>query len=107
MDNPEGSVKIHRRLREVESVESSAYLKQQLFNFHVGSDVCLQQFWCTVSRQIYGLWDAHFESMSEDYHHDILDHARVEQLVLRDISNFLESMGKKLTCIISRPFLTM
>lgn len=62
----------------------------------MGSDVCLQQFWCTVSRQIYGLWDAHFESMSEDYHHDILDHARVEQLVLRDISNFLESMGKKI-----------
>lgn len=49
-----------------------------------------------MSRQIYGLWDAHFESMSEDYHHDILDHARVEQLVLRDISNFLESMGKKI-----------
>lgn len=40
------------------------------------------------------LWDKHFESMAEDYRHSHGSSALVIQLVLRDISNSVRSMGK-------------
>ncbi|XP_062230350.1 uncharacterized protein LOC133928088 [Phragmites australis] len=43
---------------------------------------------------IRGLWENHFEAMSQDYRCTHNDAAMVEQLVLRDIRNVVHSMGK-------------
>ncbi|XP_062208911.1 uncharacterized protein LOC133910581 [Phragmites australis] len=43
---------------------------------------------------IRGLWENHFEAMSQDYRRTHNDAAMVEQLVLRDIRNVVHSMGK-------------
>jgi hypothetical protein len=42
------------------------------------------------------LWDKHFDSLSEDFSRDNGNKALVEQMVLRDISFHLMSMGKEL-----------
>jgi hypothetical protein len=43
---------------------------------------------------IHGLWDKHKESFSEDYSRNNPNTAAVEQMVLRDIRDLLQSMGK-------------
>jgi len=43
---------------------------------------------------IRGLWDKHKESFSEDYSRNNPNMAAVEQMVLRDIRDLLQSMGK-------------
>ena len=40
------------------------------------------------------LWDNHLDSMSEDFHRTCDNSSIVEQMVLRDISYHLTSMGK-------------
>jgi hypothetical protein len=42
------------------------------------------------------LWDKHFDSLSEDFSRDNNNKVVIEQMVLRDISFHLMSMGKKL-----------
>jgi hypothetical protein len=41
-----------------------------------------------------GLWDKHLEAMGEDYHHNNPCKKEVEQFVLIDIRDMLQSMGK-------------
>jgi ATP-dependent DNA helicase PIF1 len=41
-----------------------------------------------------GLWDKHLEAMGEDYHHNNPCKKAIEQLVLIDIRDMLQSMGK-------------
>jgi hypothetical protein len=41
-----------------------------------------------------GLWEKHFNAMSEDYRRDIPSKVEVEQKVSIDIRNMLQSMGK-------------
>jgi hypothetical protein len=43
---------------------------------------------------IRGLWDKHKESFSEDYSRNNPNTAAVEQMVLRDIQDLVQSMGK-------------
>jgi len=43
---------------------------------------------------IRGLWDKHKESFSEDYSRNNPNIATVEQMVLRDIRDLIQSMGK-------------
>jgi hypothetical protein len=40
------------------------------------------------------LWDKHFESMAEDYRRSHGNSSLVEQMVLRDISHHVASMGR-------------
>ncbi|AQK95491.1 hypothetical protein ZEAMMB73_Zm00001d011047, partial [Zea mays] len=40
------------------------------------------------------LWQRHLDSMSEDYHHSTQSKTHVQQMVLIDIRNILQSMGK-------------
>lgn len=47
---------------------------------------------------IRGLWDKHFESMAEDYRRTHGGSASVVQLVLRDISDIVRSLGKDIKC---------
>ena len=44
--------------------------------------------------QIRQLWDKHLESMSEDYRHTQTNEAALEQMVLRDVKDLVQSMGK-------------
>lgn len=44
-----------------------------------------------------GLWDKHLEGMSDDYRHSHSCPHVVEQMVLLDIRNVLQSMGKGIT----------
>jgi ATP-dependent DNA helicase PIF1 len=44
-----------------------------------------------------GLWDKHQDAMSEDYRHAKLSTHAVQQMVLIDIRNLLQSMGKDIT----------
>jgi ATP-dependent DNA helicase PIF1 len=41
-----------------------------------------------------GLWDKHLEAMGEDYHYNNPCKKEVEQLVLIDVCDMLQSMGK-------------
>jgi ATP-dependent DNA helicase PIF1 len=43
---------------------------------------------------VLGLWDKHLEVMGEDYRHNNPCKKAVEQLVLIDIRDMLQSMGK-------------
>ena len=47
-----------------------------------------------MSTHIRGLWDKHFESMAEDYRRAHGNSKSVVQLVLRDISDIVHSLGK-------------
>jgi ATP-dependent DNA helicase PIF1 len=40
------------------------------------------------------LWQRHLDAMSEDYHHSTQSKTHVQQMVLIDIRNMLQSMGK-------------
>jgi ATP-dependent DNA helicase PIF1 len=40
------------------------------------------------------LWQRHLDAMSEDYHRTTQSKTRVQQMVLIDIRNLLQSMGK-------------
>nr|XP_043639169.1 uncharacterized protein LOC122610240 [Erigeron canadensis] len=42
------------------------------------------------------LWDDHYESLSEDYRRQLNNIEQVQNMVLRDISIFLQSMGKRI-----------
>ncbi len=44
-----------------------------------------------------GLWDKHLEAMSDDFQQTRTDSHVVEQMVLMDIRNMLQSMGKDIT----------
>jgi hypothetical protein len=49
---------------------------------------------CEASN-IHYLWDKHFESMSEDYHHTMSNNLKcVQQMVLKDIDDIHSSMDK-------------
>jgi hypothetical protein len=49
---------------------------------------------CEASNNHY-LWDKHFESMSEDYHHTMSNNLKcVQQMVLKDIDDIHNSMDK-------------
>ena len=41
-----------------------------------------------------GLWKKHYDAMSEDYSHNHPSSDLVQQMVLIDIRNMLQSMGK-------------
>jgi len=61
--------------------------------------VALQRLFATIlvfceATNIRGLWDKHKESFSEDYSQNNPNIAAVEQIVLRDIWDLLQSMGK-------------
>jgi hypothetical protein len=43
------------------------------------------------------MWDKHLPTMSEDYHRNQPNKATLEQMVLRDIRDMLQSMGKNIT----------
>jgi hypothetical protein len=43
------------------------------------------------------MWDKHLASMSEDYRLNQSNDATIEQMVLRDIRDMLQSMGKDIT----------
>jgi ATP-dependent DNA helicase PIF1 len=45
-------------------------------------------------RNVRGLWDKHLEAMGEDYHCNNPCKMEVEQLVLIDVRDVLQSMGK-------------
>jgi hypothetical protein len=47
--------------------------------------------------EIRKMWDKHLASMSEDYRRDQSNEAELEQMVLRDIRDMLQSMGKDIT----------
>ncbi|KAM0874175.1 hypothetical protein ACQ4PT_037644 [Festuca glaucescens] len=47
--------------------------------------------------EIRKMWDKHLASMSEDYHRDQSNEAELEHMVLRDIRDMLQSMGKDIT----------
>jgi hypothetical protein len=49
---------------------------------------------CEVSN-IHYLWDKHFESMSEDYHHAMSNNLKcVQHMVLKNIDDILSSMDE-------------
>jgi hypothetical protein len=49
---------------------------------------------CEASNIRY-LWNKHFESMSEDYHHTMSNNLKcVQQMVLKDIDDIISSMDK-------------
>jgi hypothetical protein len=49
---------------------------------------------CEASN-IHYLWDKHFESMSEDYHHTMSSNLKcAQQMVLKDINDIVSSMDK-------------
>ncbi|XP_022680024.1 uncharacterized protein LOC101775756 [Setaria italica] len=45
---------------------------------------------------VFGLWTKHFDAMSEDYRRNNANPILVEQMVLIDIRNMLQSMGKEI-----------
>ena len=47
--------------------------------------------------EIRQMWDKHLASMSEDYRRNQSNEATLEQMVLRDIRDMLQSMGKDIT----------
>jgi hypothetical protein len=61
---------------------------------HRRCNVFLPQYWCTVPSDVAVLWQKHKDSMSEDYQHRSQNKTHVEQMVLIDIRNMLQSMGK-------------
>jgi hypothetical protein len=59
----------------------------------------LQRLFATIlvfceATDIRGLWDKHKESSCEDYSRNNPNTATVEQMVLRDIRDLVQSMGK-------------
>jgi hypothetical protein len=59
----------------------------------------LRQLFATIlvffeATEIRQLWDKHLASMSEDYRRNNFNEVTIEQMVLRDIRNMLQSMGK-------------
>uniref|UniRef100_A0A8I6WJ47 ATP-dependent DNA helicase n=1 Tax=Hordeum vulgare subsp. vulgare TaxID=112509 RepID=A0A8I6WJ47_HORVV len=59
----------------------------------------LRRFFATIlvfceETQIRQLWDKHLASMCEDYRHTQSNEVALEQMVLRDIRDLLQSMGK-------------
>jgi chromosomal replication initiation ATPase DnaA len=59
----------------------------------------LRQLFATIlvfseATEIRQLWDKHLASMSEDYRRNNFNEATIELMVLRDIRNMLQSMGK-------------
>jgi hypothetical protein len=48
-----------------------------------------------------GLWDKHLEAMGEHYHHNNPCKNEVEQLVLIDVHDMLQSIGERHTILSS------
>ncbi|RCV30685.1 hypothetical protein SETIT_6G115000v2 [Setaria italica] len=67
--------------------------------FHMPSS--LRRLFVTIlvfyePNDVFGLWTKHFDAMSEDYRRNNANPILVEQMVLIDIRNMLQSMGKEI-----------
>ncbi|GKE04655.1 hypothetical protein Tco_1396673, partial [Tanacetum coccineum] len=83
----------------VESDDSLSHCLQEAFIFQFL--VALRRLFATIlifcePGDVRKLWDDHYESFSKDYRRCCENVERVQNTVLRDISVFLQSMGKSL-----------
>ena len=89
---------LERGLIESDQSLSQCVAEASLFQF----PVALRRLFATIlvfcdPGDVRKLWNDHYNSLSEDYRRDVTNDERVQNMVLKDIELFLQSMGNNLS----------